>query len=62
MQRKAKSDVKDIVEIALKDFSDVQVNLTSKSAREAIALRIASDISSRFNLVPEQDDGKTSAD
>lgn len=58
MQHETKSDVKDIVETALKDFSDVQVNLTSKSAREAIALRIASDISSRFNLVPEQNDGK----
>ena len=49
-----KSDVKDIIEAALKDFSDVQVNLTSSSAREAIAIRIASDISSKFYLVRDE--------
>ena len=45
--------VKTIIEEALKEFSDVQVNLSSPSAREAIALRISSDISERFVLMPD---------
>ena len=46
-------DVRRIVEKALEEYSDHQINLTSKSAREAIAVRIASDILSRYELFPE---------
>jgi len=49
----SKDCVKDIIEKALKEFSEVQVNLSSQSAREAIALRITSDISERFLLMPD---------
>lgn len=39
--------LKEIVEKALKDFSDQQINLKSKAAREAITIRIVSDIKAR---------------
>lgn len=39
--------LKEIVEKALKDFSDQQINLESKAAREAITIRIVSDIKAR---------------
>ena len=38
------NDLREIVERALKDFSDQQINLKSKAARDAIAIRIVSDI------------------
>ena len=40
-----RSDLMGIIEKALEDFSEIQINLKSKAARDAIALRIASDIS-----------------
>ena len=46
-------DVRKIVEKALEDFADHQVNLSSKPAREAIAVRIASDIITKYELFPE---------
>tara|TARA_B100000212_G_scaffold335441_1_gene307411 strand:+ start:962 stop:1153 length:192 start_codon:yes stop_codon:yes gene_type:complete len=52
-ENRDREDVKSIVEKALKEFSEVQVNLSSSSAREAIAIRIASDISERFLLMPD---------
>tara|TARA_B100000161_G_scaffold204484_2_gene149688 strand:+ start:1008 stop:1217 length:210 start_codon:yes stop_codon:yes gene_type:complete len=39
-----RSDLMGIIERALEDFSEIQINLKSKAARDAIALRIASDI------------------
>ena len=39
-----RSDLIEIIEKALEDFSEQQINLKSKSARDAIAFRIASDI------------------
>ena len=39
-----RSDLIGIIEKALEDFSEQQINLKSKAARDAIALRIASDI------------------
>lgn len=39
-----KSDLMGIIEKALEDFSEMQINLKSRAARDAIALRIASDI------------------
>ena len=53
MRNENRESVKAIVKKALEEFSEVQVNLASKSAREAIALRIASDISERFVLMPD---------
>ena len=38
------SDLRGIIEKALEDFSEQQINLSSKAARGAIAMRIASDI------------------
>ena len=52
-ENRDREDVKAIVEKALQEFSEVQVNLSSSSAREAIAIRIASDISERFLLMPD---------
>tara|TARA_B100001094_G_C18112051_1_gene761766 strand:- start:1085 stop:1270 length:186 start_codon:yes stop_codon:yes gene_type:complete len=53
MRNENRENVKAIVEKALQEFSEVQVNLSSKSAREAIALRIASDISQKYLLMPD---------
>lgn len=53
VQDENRDTVKAIIEEALKEFSDVQVNLLSESAREAIALRITSDIYERFVLMPD---------
>ena len=53
VQDENRDTVKTIIEEALKEFSDVQVNLLSESAREAIALRITSDIYERFVLMPD---------
>ena len=39
-----RSDLIGIIEKALADFSEQQINLKSKAARDAIAFRIASDI------------------
>ena len=39
-----KNDLIGIIEKALEDFSEIQINLKSRAARDAIALRIASDI------------------
>lgn len=39
-----RSDLIGIIEKALEDFSEQQINLKSKAARDAIAFRIASDI------------------
>lgn len=43
---KQKSQIKDIVLKALEDFEDLQINLKSANAREVIAVRIASDLTS----------------
>ena len=53
MKNENRENVKAIVKKALEEFSEVQVNLASSSAREAIALRIASDISEMFVLMPD---------
>ena len=39
-----RSDLIGVIEKALADFSEQQINLKSKAARDAIAFRIASDI------------------
>lgn len=48
-----RSDLMGIIERALEDFSEIQINLKSKAARDAIALRIASDIAA-LNDTPEE--------
>lgn len=53
--RLMKDKIKSIVELALEDFSVQQVNLSSKNAREAIALRVTSDLFEGFNLESFQD-------
>ena len=53
-QQEEKKKVRQIVEEALAEFSKLQINLSSDSAREAIAIRIASDITSGFVLVPNE--------
>ena len=53
-QQEEKKKVRQIVEEALAEFSNLQINLSSDSAREAIAIRIASDITSGFVLVPNE--------
>lgn len=53
--RLMKDKIKSIVELALEDFSVQQVNLSSKNAREAIALRVTSDLIEGFNLGSSQD-------
>jgi|TARA_B110000467_G_C18222073_1_gene423574 hypothetical protein len=50
-----KDKIKGIVELALEDFSVQQVNLSSKTARQAISLRVTSDIFAAFNLGSPQD-------
>ena len=54
MRNENKTVIKNIIEQALKEFSEVQTNLSSDSAREVIALRISTDITSRFVLVPDE--------
>ncbi len=49
-----KNAVKEIIEEALKEFSEGQVNLSSTSAREAIAIRISTDITSKYTLLPNE--------
>ena len=39
-----RNDLRGIIEKALEDFSEQQINLKSKAARDGIAVRIASDI------------------
>ena len=53
-QQEEKQKGRQIVEEALAEFSKLQINLSSDSAREAIAIRIASDITSGFVLVPNE--------
>ena len=53
-QEEEKKQVRKIVEEALSEFCKVQVNLSSESAREAIAVRIASDIANEYVLVPNE--------
>ena len=53
-RQEEKKKVRQIVEEALTEFSKLQINLSSDSAREAIAMRIASDITSGFVLVPNE--------
>ena len=48
--QKEKNSVKEIIELALREFSEGQVNLASSSAREAIAMRISTDIISKYTL------------
>lgn len=48
--RPIRDKIRSIVEVALQDFSESQINLSSQNAREAIALRITSDLISRFEL------------
>jgi len=52
--QKEKNSVKEIIEAALKEFSEGQINLSSSSAREAIAMRISTDITSRYMLLPNE--------
>ncbi len=49
-----KNTVKEIIEEALREFSEGQVNLSSTSAREAIAIRICTDIISKYTLLPNE--------
>ena len=49
-----KDSVKEIIESALKEFSEGQINLSSTSAREAIAMRISTDIMSKYTLLPNE--------
>lgn len=44
LKRSTKSDLMGVIEKALADFSEQQINLKSQAARDAIAMRIASDI------------------
>ena len=53
-QEEEKKQLRRIVQEALTEFGKVQVNLSSESAREAIAVRIASDIASEYVLVPNE--------
>ena len=52
--QKEKNSVKEIVELALREFSEGQINLASSSAREAIAMRISTDITSKYTLLPNE--------
>ena len=52
--QKEKNSVKEIIELALREFSEGQVNLASSSAREAIAMRISTDITSKYTLLPNE--------
>ena len=49
-----KNTVKEIIEEALREFSEGQVNLSATSAREAIAIRISTDIMSKYTLLPNE--------
>lgn len=49
-----RTDLREIIERALAEFSGEQINLSSKAAREAIAYRIATDVL-KFLPDPEQD-------
>lgn len=50
-----RSDLIGIIEKALADFSEQQINLKSKAARDAIAFRIASDIANLHEEAPNKD-------
>ena len=49
-----KVHIKEMVMGALKEFSEVQANLASTSAREAMAIRITTDIVSKYTLIPNE--------
>ena len=50
-----RTDLREIIERALEEYSSEQINLVSKAAREAIAYRIATDVL-QFLPSPEKDD------
>jgi len=48
MNEELQKKLQAVVKSALDDFADQQVNIASENARDAIALRVASDIVSSF--------------
>lgn len=48
MNEELQKKLQAVVKSALDDFADQQINIASENARDAIALRVASDIVSSF--------------
>ena len=60
MESATRSDLIGIIEKALEDFSQQQINLKSKAARDAIAFRIASDIATLNKEMPTKENASQS--
>jgi hypothetical protein len=45
-----RSKIRETVEAALEEYSSIQINLSSKTAREAIAIKVTSDLIDKFDL------------
>lgn len=58
MNEKLQLRMRKIIKSALDDFADQQVNIASENAREAIALRVTSDIVSSFTSEVISEDQK----
>jgi len=62
MNEKLQLRMRKIIKSALDDFADQQVNIASENAREAIALRVTSDIVSSFTSEVISEDQKKRAE
>ena len=60
VENATRNDLIGIIEKALEDFSEQQINLKSKAARDAIAFRIASDIVSSGGTAPSKENADQS--
>ena len=45
-----RSKIRETVEAALEEYSSIKINLSSKTAREAIAIKVTSDLIDKFDL------------
>ncbi len=45
-----RSKIREAVEAALEEYSSIKINLSSKTAREAIAIKVTSDLIDKFDL------------
>ena len=58
MNEELQKKLQAVVKSALDDFADQQINIASENARDAIALRVASDIVSSFTSEVISEDQK----
>lgn len=58
MNEELRTKLQTVVKSALDDFADQQINIASENARDAIALRVASDIANSFTSEVINEDQK----